>query len=134
MAEQVSTASVMKTRADGIVVPHARAQLLPESAWSEMSAPRSVTGCVSEISSRGDGVSFHPEAFKRYAEVYGAYQAYLMPLDPLAAHDYELGLRTAPSSHRLGCLDEDFVDDTVLRAPVADEDIEQCGYLGWLHH
>lgn len=109
-------------------------QLRVKGARIEGFAPQSFTGCVSEISSRASGESFHAEAFKRYAEVYEAYQAYLLPAGSLAVHDYEAGPVADAGMHQLGCLDEHLVDDTLVRDDISDEDIEHCGYLGWLHH
>lgn len=137
MADQVNAAGVLA------IVPGAipagadfgkQRKLRVKRARREAFAPQSFTGCVSDISSDAAPACFHAEAFKRYAQVYQAYQAYLMPADALAAHDYELGSRPASPDRRLGCLGEDLVSDTVPRDDISDEDIERCGYLGWLHH
>lgn len=103
-------------------------------ARSERFAPQSFTGCVSEISSGSEDEHFHADAFKRYAQVYQDYQAYLMPTDPLAAHDYELGARGVAAGSGLGCLEGNLVGDTLQHDDISDDDIERCGYMAWLHH
>jgi len=137
MADQVNAAGVLAI-VPGVVPAGAgfgvERKLRVKRARREAIAPQLFTGCVSDISSDAAPAHFHADAFKRYAQVYAAYQAYLMPTDPLAAHDYELGSRAVALDCRLGCLGEDLVNDTVPRDDISDEDIERCGYLGWLHH
>jgi hypothetical protein len=108
-------------------------RLREKGARRGVSAPQSFTGCVSEVSFGPGRDHRYTDALKRYAEVYEAYQAYLMPIDPLAAHDYELGAGAPTDSRHFGCLDATLVEDTVGRNDITDEDIERCGYLGWLH-
>jgi hypothetical protein len=97
-------------------------------------APKSFTGCVSEISSFAAPEHSYADALKDYAQVYEAYQAYLTPADTVVQHDYDsVGVATA-AGHQLGCLNEELVECTVPVDDVSDEEIESCGYLGWVHH
>jgi hypothetical protein len=34
----------------------------------------------------------------------------------------------------LGCLNEELFASTLSEDDVSDDDIEDCGYMGWLHH
>lgn len=95
-------------------------------------APKLLTGCVSEISNCALRESARSGAFKDYAAVYAAYQDYLAPARHELPHDYDGIARSA----RDGCLDDGLLDWTLQRHrdAVSDDDIEGCGYLGWLQH
>jgi|GEM_PF-2976846 len=103
---------LLSTRADnGAVLP---------TAW---------TGCLSDLSSCHTQDPVYLEALKSYAEVYAAYQDYLTPENPLAAHDYVVRDSATEEHTQLGRLIEAQHD-----RDVSDDDIDGCGYLGWLRH
>lgn len=114
----------------------AAAQLtLPASAYSLDSAPNS-RGCISDISS--DAIHGRDEdytaAMKNYGAIYEQYQAYLLPDKQLQPHNYDLAAAQVPAFNHLGCLNEDLLESTAPSDIVSDDDIESCGYLGWLYH
>lgn len=103
---------------------------LSVDGWVEAGgAPRALTGCLSELSSCQAQDHVYLEALKSYAEVYAAYQDYLMPDDPVARHDYSLKVSETEEHSQLGLLIEDFRTESV-----SDDEIDDCGYLGWLRH
>lgn len=110
--------------------------LLPNSSRERDLAPTACNGCVSELSS--DSIHGYQHdyavAMKSYATVYENFQAYLEPANILAAHDYDLSTKPVPEHQHLGCLDQEFIEYATHTDSVSDEDIESCGYLGWLRH
>ncbi|MDB6062620.1 MAG: hypothetical protein JWM78_2723 [Verrucomicrobiaceae bacterium] len=110
-------------------------QVLPVGAYSSSAAPTS-SGCISDISSDSIHGCEHDyaAAMKNYGVIYEEYQSYLMPTNQLIAHDYNLGAQPVPAFSHLGCLNQDLLESTVLTDDVSDDEIENCGYLGWLHH
>lgn len=114
----------------------AAAQLtLPAGAYSLSSAPNS-GGCISDISS--DAIhgceQGYAAAMKNYGVIYEQYQAYLLPDNQLQPHNYDLAAVQVPAFNHLGCLNEDLLEATAPSDIVSDDDIESCGYLGWLYH
>jgi hypothetical protein len=107
----------------------------PVSAYQSDSAPNA-GGCISEISSDAIHGCDHDytAAMKNYGDIYGQYQAYLLPDNQLPAHDYDLAAAQVPAFSHLGCLNEELLEATVPSDIVSDDDIESCGYLGWLYH
>ncbi|HSB98039.1 MAG TPA: hypothetical protein VLC91_16380 [Spongiibacteraceae bacterium] len=99
-------------------------------------APTLSSGCISDVSS--DAIHGYEHdyalAMKSYATVYENFQAYLEPANILATHDYDLSTRPVPEHERLGCLDQEFMEYAGNNESISDEDIESCGYLGWLRH
>ncbi len=94
----------------------------------ERAAPKALTGCVSAISTCGQASSDYRAGLKAYAEVYEAYQAYLTPADPLAGHCYG----SVPASDAESA---DWLMAPLEDGPqVTDDEVEGCGYLGWLQH
>jgi hypothetical protein len=93
-------------------------------------------GCISELSS--DDIHGHNHdyavAMKSYAAVYEKFQSYLEPQNILATHDYDLSTRPVTEHEHLGCLDQEFMECATNADSISDEDIERCGYLGWLRH
>lgn len=106
------------------------------SAVHALVAPISANGCISEISSNAIHGSAHDynTAMKSYAVVYENYQSYLMPAEQLVHHDYDLAAKPVPDFSHLGCLNADLLDSTVLENDISDDDIENCGYMAWVHH
>lgn len=99
-------------------------------AAATASAPERLTGCVSDISSCGAASHSYTHALRDYAMVYGAFQAYLEP-----AAD------AAPGRHGRAALEAEEpggeLPANLPPAPPAlfsEEEIEDCGYLGWLQH
>ncbi len=93
-------------------------------------------GCISELSSNEiHGYSHdYAVAMKNYATIYESFQAYLEPKNILASHDYDLSTRPVEEHEHLGCLDQEFMECATNADSISDEDIEGCGYLGWLRH
>lgn len=93
-------------------------------------------GCISELSSYDIHAYSHDYAvaMKSYATIYESFQAYLEPKNILASHDYDLSTRAVEEHEHLGCLDQEFMECAVNADSISDEDIERCGYLGWLRH
>lgn len=118
------------------VTGFAAAQLtLPVSASPIGSAPNAC-GCISDISS--DAIHGREQdytaAMKNYGVIYEQYQAYLLPDNQLQPHNYDLAAAQVPAFNHLGCLNEDLLESTAPSDVVSDDDIESCGYLGWLYH
>lgn len=98
----------------------------PPSAPPAGGSP-SLTGCVSTLSSHSRRSRAYAAAVRDYATAYSAFQAYLSPparrltpsVEPATAG--ELAARF--DSWALPCLDA-----------ASDDEIEACGYLGWLNH
>lgn len=109
---------------------------LPNGALLDLVAPTSTNGCISELSS--DSIHAvergYASAMKNYAVLYEQFQSYLMPRNELLPHDYELNVTLAALANPLGCLNEELVASTLHEDDISDEDIEGCGYMGWLHH
>lgn len=105
------------------------------SAAQLLLAPTSVNGCISDISSDviRDGKRDYA-AMKNYGAVYEEYQSYLMPAEQALAHDYDMAANPIPDFSHLGCLDAALLDSTVQADDVSDDDIENCGYMAWVHH
>ncbi len=93
-------------------------------------------GCISALSSNEiHGYSHdYAVAMKNYATIYENFQAYLEPQNVLASHDYDLSTRPVEEHEHLGCLDQEFMECATNADSISDEDIERCGYLGWLRH
>jgi len=110
--------------------------VLPNCASASMLAPSASGGCISELSSDSiHGVEHeYTSAMKNYGAIYEQYQSYLMPRHELLPHDYDLSIKLAVLSNSLGCLNEELVASTLHEDDVSDDDIEGCGYMGWLHH
>jgi len=96
---------------------------------SEVVSPLLPAGCWSELSSCAVQDQVYLEALKSYARVYAAYQDYLTPEDPVGRHDYALGVSATEEHVQLGLLSK-----AEHPATVTDDEIDGCGYLGWLRH
>ncbi len=110
--------------------------VLSNGAPASTLAPSITGGCISELSSDSiHGVEHeYTSAMKNYGTIYEQYQSYLMPRNELLPHDYELSIKLAALSNSLGCLNEELLASTLHQDDVSDDDIENCGYMGWLHH
>jgi hypothetical protein len=104
-------------------------------------APEAYTGCVSELSSvcariDRDIERGYADALKQYAALYKkAAQAYLLPeAEAVARDDYR------PTARDQQDVEVAFVVAGIERQAglsglsVSDEEVECCGYLGWLRH
>lgn len=109
---------------------------LRNGATQALIAPTFCNGCISEVSSDALRGSRHDytTAMKSYAVVYEEYQSYLMPVDQVLPHDYDLAAQPVPEFSHFGCLHADLLDSTVQADAFSDEDIENCGYMAWVHH
>lgn len=114
--------------------------LLLTRARTTGAAPKAFTGCVSEISSCEQLDHSYADALKQYGAVYEAAQAYLAP-GQAVAHDYDAcaqgeqdtqGAQVAAQLELL--LQEEQEHEQHKVASVSDDEVERCGYLGWLRH
>jgi len=95
----------------------------------DFTSPTPLCGCWSELSSCRAQDQVYLDALKSYAQVYAAYQDYLTPEPPMERRDYALGVSATEEHVQLGLLSE-----TGHAQRVSDDDIDDCGYLGWLRH
>ena len=103
-----------------------RSAMLYPRAW-----PRALTGCVSALSICRCHSTTYRDALKSYGELCSA--AVHTPTGSTIPHDYEaLGTPLAPGDVG-GCLTPELAESLVRAAAIDDDDIEFCGYLGWLH-
>jgi hypothetical protein len=107
-----------------------------QGAAPTLGSTAACNGCISELSSDEiHGYSHdYAVAMKNYATIYENFQAYLEPQNILASHDYDLSTRPVEEHEHLGCLDQEFMECAINADSISDEDIERCGYLGWLRH
>lgn len=103
--------------------PQRPAMLYPR-AW-----PRPLTGCVSALSVCRSRTAAYQGALKEYGALCTAAE---WPADAPAPHDYEALARPAPPGQGCGCLTAELAEADALTAAIDDDDIEFCGYLGWL--
>lgn len=110
-------------------------RLLQDEALTDTTAPKVFSGCLSALSSYEPLDHAYTDALKNYGEVYEQFQAYLEPLDTLSAHDYDQAIAMSMPEHaHLGCLNDDMVEFVASSAQISDEEIENCGYMGWLQN
>ena len=111
-------------------------QPMPPVRAEQSSAALNAGGCISDISSDCIHGCEHDyaAAMKSFGVVYEQYQSYLMPRNQLMPHDYDVAANPVPAFSHLGCLNEELLESTVHSDDISDDDIEDCGYLGWLHH
>jgi len=88
------------------------------------------SGCLSELSIPIPREHDYFDAVKAFTETYSDYQAYLA----------QLPLRN-PSENATGIGIDDYaphdslaLDSDVNSGAISDDEIERCGYLGWLRH
>jgi uncharacterized protein YozE (UPF0346 family) len=118
-----------------VLAAEAGAQLLANEALADTVAPKSLTGCVSALSSFAPVNHSYTDALKNYGEVYEQFQSYLSPLDKLSEHDYDQAIAMSmPEGAHIGCLNHDMVEFVAGGEFVTEEEIEDCGYMGWLRH
>lgn len=93
-------------------------------------APKALTGCVSELSSCDGASHDYAAALKNYGAVYQAYQAYLSPDESMLRHGYG---RAALEADELapGASSEE-MQLALPGGEFSDDEVESCGYLGWL--
>ena len=121
-------------RLAAVMAAEAQTRLLANGAVAEAGAPKSVTGCLSSLSTCAAPDQDYAAALKNYGEVYERFQEYLAPADAPADHNYDQVIAMSmPQGVHLGCL-----NDAIAAFPASidtsDDDVEGCGYLGWLHH
>lgn len=93
-------------------------------------------GCISDISSEAIHGCEHDyaAAMKSFGTVYEQYQSYLLPNGQVMAHDYDLAAKAAAELSGKGFLDESLLQSMAHDDAISDDDIEDCGYMGWLQH
>lgn len=118
-----------------VLAAELQGRMLEDEAAEDFAAPKSFTGCVSALSSCAAVDHAYTDALKSYGEIYEQFQAYLSPLDSLTAHDYDRAIAMSmPENAHFGCLNDDMVELLATTDKISDDEIESCGYLGWLHH
>jgi hypothetical protein len=90
-----------------------------------------LTGCVSKLSVVAQCEPAYFDALKDYAVHYAQAQAYLADDKWQIAHDYSL-MDGSISEPDHGLLGDD--GEPVKLARISDDDIDYCGYMGWLRH
>lgn len=112
--------------------PNAKSQFsAADRAGSMRASRRALTGCVSKLSIVEPREHAYFDALKDYAFRYAAAQAYLADTQSQIAHDYT-SIGDAPSEPDHGLLDDD--GEPAMFAQISDDDIDNCGYMGWLRH
>ena len=90
-----------------------------------------LTGCVSNESMVEQLQHAYFDALKDYAVHYAQAQSYLVEEGAPVVHDYTLTERMLAEPDHSMLEDEMETEQAPL---VSDEDIDACGYLGWLRH
>lgn len=98
---------------------------------SYVNSPVVLTGCISKLSVIEPREHAYFDALKDYAAHYAQAQAYLVDTATPIAHDYTL-IDSALSEPDHGLLNDD--GEPAMAAQISDEDIDSCGYMGWLRH
>lgn len=118
-----------------VLAAELQGRMLEDDAADDFAAPKSLTGCVSALSSCAAVDHAYTDALKIYGEIYEQFQAYLSPLDTLSTHDYDQAIAMSmPENAHLGCLNDDMVEFIASSENITEDEIENCGYLGWLRH
>ncbi len=118
----------------GLAAEQLRA-LLKRTQGNE-AAPKAFTGCVSDISAcrQIDIDGDYAVALKAYSAVYEAAQAYLQPGEHAVEHDYGLCAEGEQDGHGAHVAAQLQATERERVVNVSDEEVERCGYLGWLRH
>lgn len=96
--------------------------------------PLQFTGCISELSSHIEEYHIFDEALKNYAEVYRLSHTYIESGELAVEHDYTLNVAETEEHGLLGLLGDEIEQAVRTHVHFSDDEIEQCGYLGWLQH
>lgn len=122
------------------IFPGEQVQLLLKRARVAAVAPTPFTGCLSELCcaerlDRDAAAGDYAAALKYYGAVCEAAQSYLAPGD-VVAHDYALCMRCERDAHgaQLAAETELGVAEWPDAPSFSDEEVESCGYLGWLRN
>lgn len=97
----------------------------------KLSRTIALTGCVSKLSTLELHQHAYFDALRDYAKLYEATQAYLAGDGSSIAHDYA-ATSSASREFDHGLLGDD--GEAVAFVPISDDEIDNCGYLGWLRH
>lgn len=104
---------------------------------SQISSPLSaLTGCISQLSIIEQHEHAYFDALKDYALHYAQAQDYLAADQPPRAYSLMQDAAMRDSDF-IGDLDHALLDDTgepLAAAQISDDDIDNCGYMGWLKH
>lgn len=100
-------------------------------------SPIVLTGCISKLSVVEQCGHAYFDALKDYAAHYAAAQAYLAADATQIAHDHtlienDILIDSSLSEPDHGLLGDD--GEPAISAQISDEDIDSCGYMGWLRH
>ncbi len=94
-------------------------------------SPNALTGCISNLSVIAEPDREFIDALREYAVNYAETHSYVSDDELRIAHDYTLigELLNEPENPLLG-------DDgePAKYAQISDDDIDRCGYMGWLRH
>lgn len=103
------------------------AMLVRSDQGRNIKSSNRASGCLSEISVPLLLDEEYFAALKNFADIYSDYQAYLFQAVP---HTVECVADVGVDDYGL----HDSVDADHATASVSDDEIEGCGYLGWLRH
>jgi hypothetical protein len=92
--------------------------------------PRPLTGCVSAISMCRCQSSGYRDALENFGAICSSSSDWLGAAIP---HDYDASTATASAGGVCGCLTAELIGTSAPPQALTEEDIEACGYLGWLH-
>lgn len=104
---------------------HTSMLVVPERKKNMRSVGRA-SGCLSELSIPIMLDDEYFAALKIFSETYADYQAYLLQAEP---HPIECGTGVGIDDY---ALHDPLANPTM--ANISDDEIESCGYLGWLRH
>lgn len=98
---------------------------------ANVNSSSALTGCISGVSVVKPHRHAYFNALKDYAVHYAEAQAYLAVDHSLVACDYG-AIDKSPIEPDHGLLGDD--GEPMRCPPISDEDIDKCGYMGWLRH
>jgi hypothetical protein len=96
--------------------------------------PLQFTGCISELSCASEDYHGYGAALKNYVEAYRISHSYVESGTVMVEHDYTLNVTETEEHGSLGLLGDEIERTVRSHVHFSDEEIEQCGYLGWLQH
>ena len=98
-----------------------------------VNSPIVLTGCASKLSMLKQHEHAYFDALKDYAIHCAQAQAYLADAEWQIAHDYDCALiRNSLREPDHGLLGDD--GEPAIAVQISDDDIDHCGYMGWLRH
>ena len=94
-------------------------------------SPKVLTGCISSVSFIEEHDHSFLDALKEYAVHYAETQSYLADDEWQIVHDYTLIGESLNEPDNLLLGDD---GEPAMPSQISDDDIDRCGYMGWLRH